>query len=305
MIVYVPHNEIDKKKWDKCIEKSQNEFIYAYSWYLDMVSPGWDALICDDYQALMPLTWSEKWTIKYLYPPLFTQQLGIFSIEELTPELVDEMISAIPQQFRYLHIKLNGNNPVPDHSKFNFQSNNNHQIDLSKKYDLLYDSFNRNCRRNINKALACGLKISSDISAKSFAQFVKSNLEYELKMMHNKDFDLLENLIRQLKSKNACEIYGAYAEADELCAVALFLITGKRCIFSVCASSEPGKKCQAMYLLVSSQIKKYAGSGKIFDFSGSNIPGIAYFNSTFGSEVMTYPIVTLNRLPWALKIFKK
>ena len=303
MINYIPHNEIDKNKWDNCIKNAGNEFIYAYSWFLDIVSPSWDAIILDDYQAVMPLTWSVKWNIKYLFPPLFTQQLGIFSADMPSSELIGQFIAAIPDKFKLVQIKLNEYNIIDSNIKFKLHDN--HQIDLSKAYEKLYNSFNRNCKRNINKARACKLEIRSDITPKTFTLFVKKHLEHELKQLGIKEFITLEKLIAELQKREAGEIYGAYTHAGELCGVALHLITRYRCIFSVCASSKTGKQCHAMYLLVSSQIKKYAGSGKIFDFSGSNIPGIAYFNSTFGSEIKTYPSITINRLPWPFKLLKK
>jgi len=45
MIIYHKHHEIDRDRWDECIRKSFNGIIYAYSWYLDIVSPQWEALI--------------------------------------------------------------------------------------------------------------------------------------------------------------------------------------------------------------------------------------------------------------------
>ncbi len=44
-----------------------------------MAAGQWDALVLDDYQAVMPLTWRSKFGIRYLYQPAFTQQTGIFS----------------------------------------------------------------------------------------------------------------------------------------------------------------------------------------------------------------------------------
>jgi hypothetical protein len=64
------------------IARSFNGIVYAYSWYLDIVSPGWDALVKDDYKSVMPLTWRKKYGIKYLYQPFFTQQLGVFSSDK-------------------------------------------------------------------------------------------------------------------------------------------------------------------------------------------------------------------------------
>jgi hypothetical protein len=305
MIQYCSHKNIDKEKWNHCIAHSVNELIYAYSWYLDMVTPGWDAIILDEYRAVMPLPWSEKYGIKYLLPPLFTQQLGIFSTDLPSEELTHQFIATVPAKFRYMQVHLNEYNPVRNDKGYLIQLKNNHEIDLSYSYEKLYEDYNRNCKRNIKKAENCGLEIRSDITALTFVTFVKDNLEEQLKLLKRKDYHKLEVLTEDLLNRQSGELYGCYSADGVLCGTALFLLTRRRCIFSVCASSEYGKQCQAMYLLVNNQIRKYAGSGKIFDFSGSNIEGIAYFNSTFGSEIKKYPVIKINRLPCLLRFLKK
>src|ERR1700692_3437990 len=85
MIHYLKHNAIDKRRWDEAIDRAFNGMIYAKSWYLDIVSPQWDALVSDDYRAVMPLTWRRKFGVYYLYQPFFTQQLGVFTTP-LPPE---------------------------------------------------------------------------------------------------------------------------------------------------------------------------------------------------------------------------
>ena len=79
MIRYLRHNEIDREKWDACIAASENGLVYAYSWYLDVVHPEWEALVMDDYAAVMPLTGGRKFGVEYLFQPFFVQQLGAFS----------------------------------------------------------------------------------------------------------------------------------------------------------------------------------------------------------------------------------
>ena len=77
-IRYLPYNDIDKKKWDACIAAADNGLVYAGSMYLDAMAQNWDALILDDYKAVMPLTWKKKYSIHYLYQPFFTSCLGVF-----------------------------------------------------------------------------------------------------------------------------------------------------------------------------------------------------------------------------------
>jgi hypothetical protein len=84
-----------------------------------------------------------------------------------------------------------------------------------------------------------------------------------------------------------------------------FLFSLDRIIFSVCASSNESKKKQAIYMLVDEQIKKYANKYKWFDFSGSNLPGVAYFNSTFSALLVKYYSLRIIKLPKIAKVFIK
>ncbi len=84
MIHYQENYQLNKQKWDACIAKSFNGIIYAYSWYLDIVSPGWKGLVEDDYISVMPLCSRKKIGISYLFQPFFTQQHGVFSTAKLT-----------------------------------------------------------------------------------------------------------------------------------------------------------------------------------------------------------------------------
>ena len=93
MIKLYANNEINKRKWDSCVADSQNGLIYAYAWYLDIVSPNWSALIKEDYKAIFPLPIKKKLGISYISQPLFTQKLGLFSVNDL--EDVKSFLKAI------------------------------------------------------------------------------------------------------------------------------------------------------------------------------------------------------------------
>ena len=108
MINYLKHNEIDKKKWDGCIDSCSNNLIYAYSWYLDIVSPGWNALVENDYETMMPLTGNKKYGVEYLFPPYFAQQLGVFSKEKITKEKINRFLGAIPSHYKFIEMDSQG-----------------------------------------------------------------------------------------------------------------------------------------------------------------------------------------------------
>ena len=104
-IQHLQHKHIDFKKWDDTILSSANHLGYAYSWYLNIVSPGWEALVTDDYEFVMPLPVKRKYKIPYLVQPVLTQQLGIFSKEEINDEVIQLFIKNIP----YYSYELNMN----------------------------------------------------------------------------------------------------------------------------------------------------------------------------------------------------
>ena len=58
-IQYLQRQKINISKWDRCITMSGNGLIYGYSWWLDEMAENWDALVLNDYEAIMPLIWRE------------------------------------------------------------------------------------------------------------------------------------------------------------------------------------------------------------------------------------------------------
>jgi hypothetical protein len=303
MIHHLSHASIDMQKWDACIENSQNRLPYALSWWLDAVCPEWDAMVQDDYLAVMPLTHGNKIGINYLYQPYFAQQLGIFSQSPIMPETITEFLNAIPLKYKYIHIQLNSGNNV-QHTDFTFSTRKNFILDLSPSAIELAGNYHRNCRRNIQKAVHAGLIVKQGPSPSAFIHFIKNHLEKQLTGTRKDFYATLASITTASIQQSAGEITGVYTHTGELVATGWFITILGRCLFQVCASTDKGKEKQAMYMLVNHMITKNAGSGLVFDFAGSNIPGIAYFNSGFGSTVTHYPVIVRNSLPWPLKWVK-
>lgn len=299
-IVYLKNTEIDKIKWDECITSSENRIIYALSWYLDIVSPGWDALIMDDYTMVMPLTWKSKLRLKYIYKPLFIQQLGIFGKEPAT-NVVDQFLSHLPLQFRLADIQLNELN-IPGNKIFKTSINTNYKINIGESYQKIQEKYNRNCNRNIKKAQQAGCSFASNINNDDFFELLINQIKLQTKKFGINDVSQFKNFINQIINKQKGELVGIKDNAGNLVAAGFYLFSFDSLIFLICGSTSFGKENQTMYLLVDEQIKRYAGKFQWYDFSGSNIKGIAYFNSTFGAEPKTYYSVKINRLSLPMKL---
>ena len=140
MIRYINHTGIDKNRWDDCIAGSLNRRVYVYSWYLDIVCPGWDALVEDDYASVFPLTHNRKYGISYLFQPYFAQQLGLFSASTVTQEQLNRFIRAIPAKFRFVDIHLNSMNNFVTGVGDTLQRVN-HELNIASAYEIIAGEF--------------------------------------------------------------------------------------------------------------------------------------------------------------------
>src|SRR6187397_45201 len=130
-IQYLVNKQIDKTKWDKCITEASNGLIYAYSFYLDTLAKHWDALIFNDYEAVMPLTWNKKYGIHYLYQPAFSAQLGVFG-KRLDYPLINSFINTIPGKFRLAEINMNMGNLLEHRNEYDLRTN--YVLSLNRSY---------------------------------------------------------------------------------------------------------------------------------------------------------------------------
>jgi hypothetical protein len=299
-INYIRHSEIDKKKWDNCIDNALNSIIYPYAWYLDITAKTWDALVLGDYEAVMPLPWRKKFGITYIFQPFYSQQLGIYFCKKNVD--FDAFLQAIPKKFKHGSINLNEQNNV---QTLVFKENRNYKLDISNDYAEIAKSYNRNCKRNLKKAENSGFVLAKNLSPKEFVSFIQQNLEEKINGVGTSVFNLLESLVHSALENSKGKLVGLADSNNDLHAAGFFLYSKNRLIFSVCASTPFGKENQAMYKLVDSQIKEHCTQFEWFDFSGSNIEGIAYFNSTFGAKPSIYKTILKSKFPFGMRRFKK
>ena len=302
MIKYLKHSEIDFLKWDNCINSSHNELIYANSWYLNLVSPKWDALILDDYQAVMPITWKRKYGIKYVFPPFFTQQLGVFSKIQLSSMQIQSFLHSLSSEFKFVDTFLNSKN-FTESRMFSLIRKPNYLLCLNSSYSELKTKYNTNCKRNINKAIKNQLVIRNS-NAKEIIDLYRNNYNHIATNCKKSDYLKFEFLVDLLKNTGNAEILGVYSGL-ELCSGGIFLKDNKRIYYMLGANNTVGKKNGAFHFLINSMIEKYSNSNLILDFEGSEIKSIQNFYLQFGSIQEEYFYLKINNLPWLLNLFKK
>ena len=287
---YVENRDIDREKWDKCIERSCFETIYPYSWYLDLTAAHWDGIIQGDYEAVFPVTWNIKHGIHYVFPPLLTQQLGIFSSEAPGVQQVDDFLRKLPGKFKHVEINLNASNP-PSARSFRTSRRVNYELDLSDGYSKIQKGYSTNTTRNIRKSEERSLIIKR-IDADEFMA-----LKQRCGGAGNKDLESrLTTIFSSLNNVNKGEIWGAWHN-ENLCAAVVWAFSKTRRIYLNSVSDEAGKETRAMFLLVNDFIQNNSGKLLVLDFEGSMIPGIARFFEGFGASRNDYTRIRKSSFP--------
>ena len=300
MIVYLVHSEIDKKKWDDCIRQSFNGNVYVYSWYLDLVHEGWDALVEDDYQRVMPLTLSKKFGITYYYQPFFTQQFGVFSINILNPDIIEDFINSIPVHVKLIDVNFNSFNKFIN-GKYKIVKNNNYLLDLINDYPKLATKYSNNIKRNLKKSLKNNLVFMKGVKPESLISLFRNNRGADINKWKDSNYVVLQRIMYRAIHKGIGTIYGVYSEYNELCAAAFFLKNDYRLIFLFSGADDNARKNGAMTFLIDTVIRKNSPGSKILDFEGSNDQNLARFYKGFGAKKTTYIRLKINRLGFVYK----
>ena len=299
-ILHLRHNQIDRIKWDATIAQSLCDLPYAYSWYLDVVCPMWEALATEDYAYVMPLPLKKKWGISYLIHPIWVQQLGVFSAQEVTTEIFIAFRRRIP----YLMYDFNVNYLNRDIAK---GEKTNLIIPHDKYIDTIRKSYNSNTKRNISKAQKAGLTIR-EVKIEEFVSLWKSENATMRWDLHTTIQPLVEAAFSQfsiLNSQFKPHLFGVYKD-DKLIASLFGMQTRERFIYLIPVSNREGKECCAMFALVDHILETICcPQGFTFDCEGSMIEGVARFYRGFGAVEQPYGSISRCRPLWLVRLMHR
>ena len=276
-IRHLTHSEINFQQWDTCIQNATNSLVYAESWFLDIVSPHWGALVADDYEFVCPLPVKRKYGIPFLVQPPLTQQLGVFSSHKVEESIVKQFIQKIPYHSYHLH--------------FNEQNRGgtgiryvNFVLELNRDYNAIFAEYSNNTKRNIKKTQQYHIDIKADLSANDFLDFYHSIEKNYKELPQTK----LDNLVQEAFKREKATIYGAYNEANKLISAIFLLHSHQRLIYLLPVSNQEGKEVLVMFKMVDNIIQKHSNTNCLLDFSGSQVKTIARFYDGFGTSLHFY-----------------
>lgn len=302
---YIKHKNIDKQKWDTCVDNAINGLIYGKSFYLDNMASNWDGIVLGNYEAVMPITWRSKWGIRYLYQPAFVQQGGIFYTIVLSKIIVEQFFDTILKHFSFAEITGNYLNfPINHPISVAIKYRTNLIINLNHEYSLLRDYYTFSCKRNLKKIEKIELTYRYSKDFLGMIELYKNLYASRLPNFCSADYESMKKVCNELSKTNDLLIRQVYDKKNDLlCAV--ILLKHRNRLYNIINCVNPiGKQLKANYFLYDQIFREFAGQSIIFDFEGSDIEGIANFYLKFNPENQPYPFYSYNNLNPIVKLFK-
>lgn len=305
IIQYLKNKEINKHLWDDCIAKSSNSLIYAKSEYLDNMCEGWSAIIEKNYDWVLPVTQRTKWGITYLYQPSLTQQLGIFAKPNIAVP-IKSIITFLQKKVLFWEISWNYATATEHlNSSIETAEATNFILSLHNTYETIAAGYHTDLNRNLklSKRFCHTYRETKDF--KKCIKLYKEHYAQRLPMIKKADYEKFELLCSQLQKQNEVYCREAINIKQEVLATALLLFDGKRLYNIINTTTEAGRKTKANHFLLDQIIQEFSAQELLFDFEGSDVPGVKSFYENFGAINQPFYRIKYNNLPWPLSKIKK
>lgn len=279
MINYIFHNQIDRARYDACIENSISCRTYAYSWYLDAVCETWDVIMTGNYELVMPVPKRKKYGLSYVFTPSWVQQLGIFSSRDISTEESRLFKETLASKFHWIDYHFNSGNLISDG-----------QITVKKNYVLPLNGEFRELLRNYNK----NRKRASSVSLDHLVLDKEGSLEVFIKNYHaiEKPYKIEEDSMKKLmtlaqRNPRHVHIWNVFDDNDFRGGL-IWAKDSKRITYLLPVANEKAKNENIPTFVINELIKDHLNQGLVLDFEGSMISGVANFYKSFGADEENY-----------------
>lgn len=302
--------QLDPARWDACLDRAENGLIYARSWYLDLVSPGWEGWVQPaadgTYRCVVPVPVRRKWGLRYVAQPPMTQQLGWFGPPP-TPQELRDLIRRLAASFRLVEYSLHDAlPPPPTDAAWRVVPRATAHLSLQNDRESIRRGYARGKKSALRRAARADLRVVDAPGAmpKLIDLFRR---ERQVEHFSPANFEQLQRLSDEALRRGCAEVRVAVGPDGDLHAGSLFLKSQGRIINLFGVSAPAGRGNGSMTLLLDDCIGRHAGAGspyRLFDFEGSRLPGVAKFFSEFGVTWAPFHHIVAERLPAPVRWWK-
>lgn len=302
---FIEGKAVDVTQWDNCVMHSPYGLMYSYSFYLDHLSPGWSGLIGENYDWVFPVISNRKIGISYLFQPPFTQQLGVVSKKGVVVPY-HEIIEWLKAKFSFWEVcwdPITTNCVKDDNIKITKATN--YVLDLSNGYDAIAGFYHNDLIKNLKRSRQFGLLYHSSGDYQKCIDLFVEHYSKRMPQVSPNDYINFRKLcdFANLKGQLICRI--ATNDKGDILSTALLLCDGKRMYNMMNTTTANGRRQSANHFLFDAIIHEFAGQKIIFDFEGSDLPGVKAFYENFGGINAPYYFIKYNQLPWPIKLLKQ
>jgi hypothetical protein len=302
--------KLDVPAYDACVTAAPNAVVYALSWWLDLVSPGWEVLVWPGtdgtYRAVLPVPVRRKYGIRFVQQPLFAQFLGIFSPETVPPEIAEAFGRELARRYRFV-VRLALRPGVEFGAVGTFETLETHVLSLDRPHAAIRAGYSADRRMNLKRAERAGWVVVEGREIGTLVQLFQRNHSHRIAGGADPAaYPLLERLFAECEARGLSTL--RYAVRDgQIEAGAWFVTWGGRAIYLFNAATEAGRRGNARTWLIDQFLAEHAESGLLFDFESPAIDSIADFYQSFGAQPEPFGVLRYNRLPgwvkglWRLK----
>jgi hypothetical protein len=296
----LPSSQIIAEKWDACVKESSNGLIYSTTVYLDAMTDNWHGVVIDDYSAVMAIPWRIKFGFRYSYMPPFMQQLGLTG-DFNEPDL-KAVIRTLPGFLKLADIHFNYSNAAVQQFA-TVTAKTNYVIDLSGSDDQIRTRYRKDLAENIRRAGGPEF-VFGDGSIEEAVNMFRDHYSTQITNAGAEAYEKFLALCENLEARQQC-IVKQITDGNGILAIALLLKDDRRIYNLMNTTTEKGRALNANDLLLDHVLQAFSGQPLLFDFEGSELPGVKAYYQKFGAEDQPYFHYHYNGLPWPLKLLKR
>jgi hypothetical protein len=322
LIVHVfDHQQIRKQQWDEFVAASPQGCLYARSWYLDIVMPGWGAIVVmngSKWQGVMPIRLRKKFGLCHALQPTFSQYLGVLftpivgrdnHVLHKKKEILKILITAIPTKIRFFSYNFN---PTFDYflpflrNGFDIKPRTTLTLSLFKSIEELTLGFSTSVLNHTKKAEQNGLICRQ---GEHILLLTERMLRYGF-INSKQDEQVLIKLWQEAKTYNRGFLLEVVDSTGMVLCSGLFLVDKQKAVFVASALDRKLKHLGSNALMVVEAIKICQKMRLTeLDFKGSMLPGVEQFFLGFNPQQIVYYEISRKRLYfweiWAFRFLQR
>ena len=271
---FISRENIDCQKWDDLVAKTPGASIFSLSSYLDEIAENWMVYVNENYTKGIAVPYAVRLGVKTCYTPIFITKL------EWLGENEDELIQfgkEVQTHFPIGYFCIR--QPLQEINSEEF-------IEQIIPSDSIL-SLGSQAKRMINKSDKLAHRIERSSERSAIFSLIRSELLPKISSLTEGSIHRMEKAIEKISEQGQLQILSVF-HGNKFVG-GLFLIDfNQTVLYLKGAFTDDAKKNGAMYAAMNTAIKQALSEGKSFDFGGSRVEGVRYFNLQLGGLDRTY-----------------